>query len=202
MFQQILFVLGAYLMGSIPTGVWYSNIVHKVDVRELGSGNSGTTNVGRNFGAKAGVSVAIIDALKGMIPMILARLLFPHNEWVIMATACASVIGHAYPIFANFKGGKIVATSVGVLLGFNFWVGVAMGLTLAGLVFLTSTVSISSMVSYSATALYLLFTQESHIYGIGFLLIALFMIYRHRDNIVRLIKKEEKRVKFGFRKAK
>ncbi|MCW6663152.1 glycerol-3-phosphate 1-O-acyltransferase PlsY [Aerococcaceae bacterium NML190073] len=200
MIYHILLVIAAYLAGSIPTGVWYSRHKHAVDVRELGSGNSGATNIGRNFGFKAAVFVSAIDVLKGWIPVLIAKALFANEPAVIMAVAIACVIGHAHPLFAHFKGGKIVATSIGVLLGFHFWIGLGMVLVFATLLYVTSTVSLSSMISYTLTALYLLLTQTERIYGIGFLLIALFMIYRHRENIARLLNGTEKRIKFGLRK--
>lgn len=200
MIYQLLLITAAYLAGSIPTGVWYSRYKHSIDVRELGSGNSGTTNIGRNFGYKAAIFVAAVDVLKGWIPVLVAKALFANEPAVIMAVGIACIIGHAYPIFAHFKGGKIVATSIGVLLGFQFWVAIGMLVLFVALLFITSTVSLSSMVSYSVTALYLLATQEERIYGIGFLLIACFMIYRHRENITRLLNRTEKRIKFGLRK--
>ncbi|MDO4432743.1 MAG: glycerol-3-phosphate 1-O-acyltransferase PlsY [Aerococcaceae bacterium] len=202
MFFKFLLILIAYLAGSIPTGVWYSKFMHATDVRTLGSGNSGTTNIGRNFGAKAAIFVAAVDVLKGWLPVLAAKALFPNDHWVIMAVCIACVVGHAYPIFARFNGGKIVATSIGVLLGFHFWTGIGMLAVFVASLYLTSIVSISSMVSYSLTALYIGISRANLVYAIGFGLIALFMIYRHRTNIQRLLKGEERRIKFGLRKAK
>lgn len=200
--MPILFIFLAYLAGSIPSGVWYSKYVHKIDVRELGSGNSGGTNIGRNFGAVAAIVVIAVDVLKGWLPILLAKNFFPTLDWAIMLTGIASIIGHAYPLWANFRGGKVVATSVGVLLGFWFNIALVQVALLALLVFLTSMVSLSAILSYSIIALYILFSTPSNIYGIGFIFIALFMMYRHRANIQRILKGEERRINFGLYKIK
>ncbi|MRI80447.1 glycerol-3-phosphate 1-O-acyltransferase PlsY [Fundicoccus ignavus] len=200
--KPILMIVLAYLAGSIPTGVWYSKLVHKIDVRELGSGNSGGTNVGRNFGGIAAILVIAVDVLKGWIPILIAKHLFPTIDWAIMLTGIASVLGHAYPLWASFRGGKVVATSIGVMLGFWFPVALIQVALLAGLVFVTSMVSLSAMLSYTIIAIYLFFALPSKIYGVGFLLIALFMMYRHRSNIERILKGEERRLNFGLNKPK
>jgi len=200
--KPILMIVLAYLAGSIPSGVWYSKLVHKIDVRELGSGNSGGTNVGRNFGGIAAILVIAVDVLKGWIPILVAKHLFPTIDWAIMLTGIASVLGHAYPLWASFRGGKVVATSIGVMLGFWFPVALIQVALLAALVFVTSMVSLSAMLSYTLIALYLFFALPSKIYGVGFLLIAIFMMYRHRSNIERLLKGEERRLNFGLNKPK
>lgn len=200
--MPILFIFLAYLAGSIPSGVWYSKYVHKIDVREFGSGNSGGTNIGRNFGAVAAIVVIAVDVLKGWLPILLAKHLFPTLDWAVMLTGIASIIGHAYPLWANFRGGKVVATSIGVLLGFWFNIALVQVALLALLVFLTSMVSLSAILSYSIIAIYILFAAPSNIYGIGFIFIALFMMYRHRANIQRILKGEERRINFGLYRIK
>ncbi|MHA3225319.1 glycerol-3-phosphate 1-O-acyltransferase PlsY [Globicatella sulfidifaciens] len=197
--MQFIFLLICYLLGSIPTGVWYSKMKHQIDVRELGSGNSGATNIGRNFGFKAAVFVSVIDVLKGLVSMLLAHYFYPHTDWVIMGAGIAAILGHAYPIFANFRGGKVVATSFAVLAGYNFFIGLSFVLLLLILIYLTSTISLAAITSFSLAALYVLFTQPL-IFGLGFVAIAAFMIYRHRTNVVRLMKGEESRINFGLRK--
>lgn len=200
--MPILFIFLAYLAGSIPSGVWYSKYVHKIDVRELGSGNSGGTNIGRNFGAVAAILVIAVDVLKGWLPILLAKHFFPTLDWAIMLTGIASIIGHAYPLWASFRGGKVVATSVGVLLGFWFNIALVQVALLALLVFLTSMVSLSAILSYSLIAIYILIAAPSNIYGVGFIFIALFMMYRHRANIQRILKGEERRINFGLYRIK
>ncbi|HJF16656.1 MAG TPA: glycerol-3-phosphate 1-O-acyltransferase PlsY [Globicatella sulfidifaciens] len=197
--MQFIFLFICYLLGSIPTGVWYSKMKHQIDVRELGSGNSGATNIGRNFGFKAAVFVSVIDVLKGLVAMLLAHYFYPHTNWVIMGAGIAAILGHAYPIFANFRGGKVVATSFAVLAGYNFFIGLSFVLVLFILIYLTSTISLAALTSFSLATLYVLFTQPL-IFGLGFVAIAAFMIYRHRSNVVRLMKGDESRINFGLRK--
>lgn len=201
-FWPILYVYISYLIGSFPTGVLYSRMQHNIDVRTLGSGGSGGTNIGRNFGFRAAVIVTVVDILKGFIPVLLAKLWFPNMPIVIMATALACVIGHAYPIWASFKGGKIVATSIGVMLAFNFWIAIVMLISLGLLILFTSTVSLSAMISMSLASLYIAFAYPELEYKIGFILMALFLLYRHRANIQRLMNGTENRINFGFNKPK
>ena len=143
-----------------------------------------------------------VDVLKGWLPILLAKHFFPTLDWAIMLTGIASVIGHAYPLWASFRGGKVVATSVGVLLGFWFNIALVQVALLALLVFLTSMVSLSAMLSYSLIAIYILIAAPSNIYGVGFIFIALFMMYRHRANIQRILKGEERRINFGLYRIK
>lgn len=198
----IVWVILAYCVGSFPTGVLYSRSRHNIDVRALGSGGSGGTNVGRNFGFRAAVIVTAVDVLKGLIPVLISKIIFINSPLIIMLTALACVIGHAYPIWASFRGGKIVATSIGVLVAFNFWIALGMVTLLGILIFLTSIVSLSAMTSYSIVALYIVFTNPEPIYKVGFVLIALLLLYRHRTNIHRLLKGEESRINWGLNKPK
>lgn len=202
LFSQIIWILIAYIAGSTPTGVVYSKIFHKIDVRNLGSGNSGATNIGRNFGFRAAVIVSVIDILKGWIPILIVRHMYPQEALIIMLVGIATVVGHAYPVFAEFRGGKIVATSFGVLVGFNFGIGLVTALILFALIYITSTISLSAMTSYSLGSLYILFTYDERIYGLGFVFITLFMMYRHRSNILRLLNKSESRINWGLRNPK
>ncbi|MGX7091650.1 glycerol-3-phosphate 1-O-acyltransferase PlsY [Hutsoniella sourekii] len=191
---SIIYILLAYCIGSIPTGVWYSKLIHQTDVRTLGSGNSGGTNIGRNFGRTGAIIVIAIDVLKGWIPLLLAKFLFPGMDGVIMLTGIACVLGHAYTLWAGFRGGKVVATSIGVLLGFNFFLALAMVLALVILLIITKMVSLSAMVSYGLAAIYIALTYPSLSYKLGFLAIWLFMIYRHRDNVKRILSGTERQV--------
>lgn len=196
--MPIIILLCAYLAGSIPSGVWYSKWVHHIDVRELGSGNSGGSNIGRNFGKKAAFIVITIDLLKGWIPTALACHYFAgQQDWLVMGVGIACVIGHAYPLFAHFKGGKIVATSIGVLLGFHFYLAICQVILLVICLYLSSMISLAAMVSYTLTVIYIIMTQ-AFVYKIGFTAIALFMIYRHRQNIDRILHGNERRLPFGL----
>ncbi|MGF3066185.1 glycerol-3-phosphate 1-O-acyltransferase PlsY [Facklamia sp. P12945] len=198
----ILMIIVGYLAGSIPSGVWYSKYIHNIDVRTLGSGNSGGTNIGRNFGPIAAIVVIIVDILKGYLPVLMAQqLLGSDSDLAIMLTAIAAVLGHAYPIFSQFRGGKIVATSVGVLLAFNFYIALAMVALFITILLLTSIVSIAAMTSFLLVAIWIIL-REPLVYSWGFAFMAVLMVYRHRENIQRLLKGEESRVTFGLNPRK
>ncbi|WP_282920759.1 glycerol-3-phosphate 1-O-acyltransferase PlsY [Ignavigranum ruoffiae] len=197
-FLGLIFILLSYLLGSVPTGVWYSLANHKIDIRHLGSGNSGSTNIGRNFGLKAAVIVALIDVLKGWIPVSLASLFFKDQPEIIIFTALACVIGHAYPIFANFKGGKMVATSIGALLAINFPLALAQVICLFLILYVTSLMSFSALLSYGAATLYIIISHPLSVFKLGFFVIYLLMVYRHRANIQRLITGQEPMISWGL----
>lgn len=198
--QAFIFIIIAYLAGSIPTGVWYSRFIHRTDVRSLGSGNSGGTNVGRNFGPVAGAVVITVDVLKGWIPMMLAMSWFYGTyNWAVALVGLACVLGHAYPIWGGFKGGKIVATSFGVLVGFNFWLALIGVIFLLILLYFFSMVSLAAMMSYTLVTV-IIILNSPYIYGLCFTLITLLMIYRHKENIDRIVQGQERRVNFGLKK--
>lgn len=195
----LLFTIFAYLCGSIPTGVWFSKFFYRDDVRQHGSGNSGATNIGRTFGFKAAVIVSLIDVFKGFLPVALVQVLLPNSSWSFLFVSCAVVLGHAYPVFANFRGGKIVATTIGVLLAYRFLVGLAMSILFGTLLFLTSIVSVSSMVSVILVTVFINLLDPVTLHGITFTLLTLFLIYRHKDNIRRLMNGEERAIRWGIR---
>lgn len=202
MILPALFIGLAYLAGSFPSGVLYSKYFHKADVRNLGSGNSGATNIGRNFGFKAAAIVTFFDALKGLVPVLISKQLFPQQDLIIILVAIACILGHAFPIFAGFRGGKIVATSVGVLLAFDFLAALLMIGLFAALLYLTSMVSFAAIVSYTLVALMIVLTYPQWEYRLGFLFMAAFLIYRHRANIQRLLRNEESRINWGLQSPK
>lgn len=201
-FIHIIYILLTYLIGSIPTGVWFSKLKYKQDVRQLGSGNSGATNIGRNYGFKAAVIVTMIDVLKGWIPMAIAMHYLSDSPLTVMCIGFAAVLGHSFPIFAGFKGGKIVATSIGVLLGYYFWLAIFDVVIIFALMYLTSMVSFAAIFSYGITAVVNIFLATHIEYKIGFLLMYFWLLYRHRQNIVRILKGEESRINWGLAKNK
>lgn len=197
--SELIMIFFAYLAGSIPTGVWYSTLIHRVDVRNLGSGNSGGTNIARNFGPLAAIIVITVDVLKGYLPLIISQHYFlPESSWVVIATAIASVLGHAYPLFANFKGGKIVATTIGVLLAFNAQLALIIVLIFALCLFLFSMVSLAALLALLVGVIYIILNYPP-LYGVGFSLIYIFLMYRHRQNIQRILHGEERKISFGLK---
>lgn len=196
----LILLLVAYFLGSVPSGVWYSLLQHKVDIRSLGSGNSGSTNIGRNFGFKAAAIVAVCDVLKGLLPVLITSWIFPENKWIVIIVGIAALMGHAYPIFANFKGGKVVATSIGILLATHFPLAIVQILTLFAILYITSIMSFSALLSFGAACLYILISSPFWAFKVGFLGIFLFMCYRHRENIQRLLQRQEREIGWGLHK--
>jgi glycerol-3-phosphate acyltransferase PlsY len=189
----------AYLLGSIPAGVWVGQLFYKKDIRNYGSGNTGATNTFRILGPKAGTVALIIDVLKGTIATLIP-IIFNTNIHPIFIGLFA-ILGHIYSIYINFKGGKAVATTAGVVLALHP-IYLLIFLTVFLIVLLTtSTVSIASMLAVLSAAIGSLFLNDP-IFSIVVWVLALFIIYLHRENISRLKKGTESRVPFGLRSSK
>lgn len=189
----IIIVL-AYLLGSIPSGLIIGKVFHGVDIREHGSGNLGGTNSFRVLGKKAGLVVTIADILKGTIAVSLP-LIFGSEDMHKLIPGVFAVIGHMYPIFAGFKGGKAVATSGGVLLGYAFPMFIIMLIVFFACLYFTKYVSLSSMLAAIVAVIYSLIVWDPALI-IVVLIMSTFVIYRHRANIKRIINKTEPKVKW------
>lgn len=192
MIEALIFIL-AYLLGSIPFGLIVGKIGYGVDIREHGSGNLGGTNTFRTLGVKAGLIVTISDILKGTLAASLP-LLF-NSELNPLLVGVFAVIGHTYPIFAKFKGGKAVATSAGLLLFVQPLMVITMIAFFFLVLYLTKYVSLSSMLAGVYGIIYSIFIGEIGLIIVISLLTA-FVIYRHRANIKRIIDKTEPKVKW------
>lgn len=182
----------AYLLGSIPSGLWIGRKFFQIDIRQHGSGNLGATNSFRILGKKAGTIVLLMDLLKGSISVLLLKQMDLHGVSPLII-ALFAVIGHTYPLFANFKGGKAVATFAGVILAYQpvlFLVGLAIFIvTLA----ISKMVSFTSMLTISIGVLLSLYFQDIVLTIIA-LLADIFIIYRHRTNIQRILNGTEPKV--------
>ncbi|WKA52646.1 glycerol-3-phosphate 1-O-acyltransferase PlsY [Planococcus liqunii] len=193
----LLPVLLAYLLGSIPSALWIGKIFYNTDIRTKGSGNLGATNTFRTLGAKAGIVVTVLDILKGtaatLIPLYIDTNIHPLIFGVI------AVVGHMFPVFAKFKGGKAVATSGGILLGYQW------PLFLVAVAVLLITLKITKMVSLSSIILAVVAVIYTTIYAINtgdylflavIIVLATFIIYRHRANIGRIKAGTEPKIKW------
>jgi acyl phosphate:glycerol-3-phosphate acyltransferase len=188
-----LILVLAYLLGSIPSGLLIGKTFYGKDIREHGSGNLGGTNTFRTLGVKAGMIVTIMDILKGTVATLLP-LLFESDIHMLLAGVFA-VIGHMYPVFANFRGGKAVATSAGVLLGYNYILFLILLAVFFICLYATKYVSLSSMIAAVLAFTYSIFTGDIPlIIVVGILTI--FVVYRHRANIVRIKNKTEPKIKW------
>ena len=182
----------AYLLGSIPSGLWIGRKFFQIDIRQHGSGNLGATNSFRILGKKAGTIVLLMDLLKGSISVLLLKQMDLHGISPLII-ALFAVMGHTYPLFANFKGGKAVATFAGVILAYQpvlFLIGLGIFiLTLA----ISKMVSFTSMLTISIGVLLSLYFQDIVLTTIA-LLADIFIIYRHRTNIQRILNGTEPKV--------
>lgn len=196
--NSILVVVLAYLIGSIPSGLWVGKVFYKTDIRQHGSGNLGATNTFRTLGKKAGIAVTLMDILKGTLATILPILaVFQGSGIHPLVAGIIAVVGHMFPIFAGFRGGKAVATSAGILLGYHWPIFILLLIAFLLCLKVYKMVSLASMFAAVVAFIY------AFIYGIlyneYFLLIIIsiivvFIFYRHRSNISRIKKGTEPKV--------
>lgn len=193
----ILAVIFGYLFGSIPFALVIGKVFYNTDIRTKGSGNLGGSNAGRVLGKAAGISVTAFDTLKATIVILLVYQFAP--QYAAIAGVFAA-IGHSYPIFAQFKGGKAVSTAAGYLLGVAIIQSKIIELFVipASLFFLllklTKIVSLSSMIAATTSIFIAYFVTKDFFLTFNFILIDILIIYRHRENIKRLINKTERKV--------
>lgn len=189
------FVLG-HLCGSIPSGLWIVQALHGIDIRNYGSKNIGTTNVFRTVGPKTAVMVLIADALKGIVAVWLVSTYF-HNPVLDVVTALGALLGHNYSVFLGFKGGKGVATALGLLVflmpkaapcSFGVWLV---------LVLATRYVSLGSIVAAIVTPFLAWYMEYPLAYVIFSAIAAFFVVLRHKENIQRLLSGTESKIKPG-----
>ncbi|EHK4845280.1 glycerol-3-phosphate 1-O-acyltransferase PlsY [Enterococcus faecium] len=208
--KLILLLILAYLLGSIPSGVWIGKLFFKKDIRQHGSGNTGTTNTFRVLGKTAGIVVLLMDILKGTLATCLPMIFHLSGINPLWFGVCA-IIGHTFPIFAGFKGGKAVATSAGMLLGFNPVFFVYSCIIFIVSLFCTSMVSLSSMISAVLITLStivlpyvapVILAKPNWLLTIIAFLVSSFIFYRHKDNIKRIRNHTESRIPFGLNSSK
>ena len=193
-----LIILLSYLLGSIPWALVIGKVFYGKDIRLEGSGNLGGTNAGRVLGKKAGVSVIVLDALKGLIAMLIANMIAPET---IIYAGLACCIGHCFPVFANFKGGKAVATSFGYLLGISTLVThnwllqfVAIVALFMIILYIRKMVSFSSITSLLGAVIMSVILKNDISVTISLFILWAFVTYRHKANIERILKGEEKKI--------
>lgn len=187
----VIFALIAYLLGSIPSALIVGKIGYNIDIREEGSGNPGATNAFRVLGVKAGSIVVLADILKGTIATLLP--LFFDVEISRLLIGIFAVLGHTYPVFARFRGGKAVATSGGIILGVSPLLFIVMVISFLTSLYISKYVSLSSMITGIISIIVSLFLKN-----IGLIIIVsvltIFVFYRHRENIKRIRKGTEPKI--------
>lgn len=200
--NELLLVILAYLIGSIPTSVWVSRHFFDIDIRDYGSGNAGATNTYRVLGPKWGTFVMLMDMLKGIIAVKLALLLpeYAGSEVLLQnlqtVLGLAAVVGHIFPIWAEFRGGKGVATLFGLVLGISPWTALSCVGIFMLVLYLTRFVSLSSILASIAFPVFILviFNVENPLYRIFAIAVALLVLLTHQKNISRMLKGCESKV--------
>ena len=205
----LLLILIAYLLGSIQTGLWIGKVFFHTNLREHGSGNTGTTNTFRVLGKTAGTITFLVDMLKGTLAVLLPIWL-GITEVSPLIIGFFAIIGHVFPFFTGFKGGKAVATSAGVLLGFVPLYFVFLLLVFALTLYLTSMISFSSITAAvvglitlaTFPAIHFLLDGYDPIFSAVLIIMALVIIFRHTENIARIRNHRENLVPFGLNLTK
>ena len=204
MVECVVIAIIAYLIGSINFSVIFSKKMAGFDVREKGSGNAGTTNMLRAVGKKAAAITLICDILKGVIAILIAILIgnmVNRNQALLVQIAgVAVIIGHTFPVFFKFKGGKGVATSLGVLIMSNWQIGLICLVFAIILIVLTRMVSVGSIAAAILYPVLTLFIPQNYIvpgyYLIYSIILAVIVIFNHRENVKRLLNGTENRISF------
>ena len=197
--NEIVLIVIAYLIGSIPTSVWVSKYFFGIDIRDYGSGNAGATNTYRVLGSKWGTFVMVVDMVKAIVAVKLAFLLpysFDSELYLInmqIGLGLAAVVGHIFPIWANFRGGKGVASLFGMVLGIQPNVALCCVGVFILVLYLTRWVSLSSILASIAFPVFILliFNEPEHLYRVFALLVALMVLFTHQKNIGRILRGSE-----------
>ena len=200
MIEPILYIIGSYLLGAIPFAIIVCYLFKGVDVRRHGSGNAGATNVYRVAGPLAALLTTILDVAKGAVPVLVVRSQVPESEWLQIVCGVAAVLGHLYPVFAGFKGGKGVNTLFGVLvvlLPVETLICLAVFIIVFALTRIVSLGSILAGVSLSVIVViekYAIGKNVSHLLLSTCLAVTLLILFTHRENIGRIFTGSERKL--------
>ena len=200
--NEILLIVLAYLIGSIPTSIWVSRRFFNVDIRDYGSGNAGATNTFRVLGSKWGSIVMLVDVLKGVLATSLYIVLpyYLTDQWdrtnFMIGLGLAAVLGHIFPIWANFRGGKGVATLLGMAVAIQPIVAVCCIGVFLMVLYLTRFVSLSSILAGVSFMVFILFifNEKETLYRVFAVMVALMVVLTHQKNIGRILKGTESKV--------
>ena len=195
--MNLLILFFGYLFGSFPSGYLAGRIAKGIDIRSLGSGSTGATNVLRHIGKRAAITVFLLDVFKGVLSILVAKYFLLNDSWQV-AIGLSTLIGHIWPVWLNWRGGKAVATGLGVFLGLSWQVGLATLVIFIIMITLFRIVSLASVISAFALPLIMFLSFKTTNISLPFLIISLLamalVIWRHRENIVRLIKGKEPKI--------
>ena len=189
--ELILIISVSYLMGSIPFGLILTKVFLKKDIREIGSGNIGATNVLRTGNKLIGYLTLILDILKAVTPVLYIKFNFPE---LIYISSLSAFIGNVFPIWLKFKGGKGVATYVGILFSINYFLGIIFVVSWLIIFFISKYSSLGSILSSLIIPIFI-FLNSSYENQYFFIIMFVLILYTHRENLKRLINKEESKTK-------
>ena len=189
--ELVLIISISYLMGSIPFGLILTKVFLKKDIRDVGSGNIGATNVLRTGNKLIGYFTLILDVLKAVIPVLYVKLNFPELVYI---SSLSAFIGHVFPIWLKFKGGKGVATYVGILFSINYFFGIIFIISWLIIFFISKYSSLGSILSSLLIPIFI-FLNSSYENQYFFIIMFVLILYTHRKNVKRLINKEESKTK-------
>ena len=191
----VISVILAFLIGSLSFAIIIAKLMRAPDPRTVGSGNAGATNILRLAGKQAAIYVFLADGLKGLVAIFFGR--FFHIHGVSLAfVGFAAVIGHVFPVYFNFKGGKGVATMIGALVGLSFWVGLFVILIWLIAAYFTCYSSVAALLSAVAAPIFMMISTHTN-YFFPVLLMAILIIWKHWENIQRLRQGRESKIDFG-----
>ena len=188
--DYIIVSIISYLFGSIPFGFILTKTIVKKDIREIGSGNIGATNALRTGNKFVGYLTLLMDMLKAIIPIMYLKYNYP--ELIFISSLCV-FLGHLFPIWLKFKGGKGVATYLGIIISINFYLGIVFGVVWILVFLLSRYSSLSSIMSTATIPIYLFIINEKNVFF--YIIMFILIFYTHRQNIKRLINKEEIKTK-------
>ncbi len=200
MIETLYFVAVSYLTGSIPFGYLVCRLFRGIDIRTHGSGNIGATNVYRTVGPRFGLPVLFLDMAKGAIPVILAKNFLDHRPESLVIIGVAAVAGHSFPVFLRGKGGKGVATSFGVIAALLPLPAVFSLATWLIVFIMSGYVSAASLIAAFSLPFFILLFGKDTVYLLTGILIFILIVVTHRENIRRMMRKEENRVKLPWTK--
>ena len=188
--EYLIIALGSYLLGSIPFGFILTKIFLKKDIRDIGSGNIGATNALRTGNKLLGYSTLVLDISKAILPILYVK--FNYQDYIYIASLCA-FLGHVFPVWLKFKGGKGVATYVGILFSINLFFGFIFILSWLVIFFISKYSSLSSLIASLMVPIYLIFAKDHN--SIFFIIMFVLIFYTHRENVSRLKNKKESKTK-------
>ena len=194
---NLLFITAFYLIGSIPFALILTKLLGHGDIRDIGSGNVGATNVLRTGNKFLAFIVLCLDIFKGLLPFIILKSFYNINIFHSIFLCHFAIIGHIFPIWLKFKGGKGVATYIGFLIGFNFHIGLYFLLTWITITWIFRYSSLSSLAASLVAPIYFFFINQNNFIGIFLLYLFLIISIKHLENIKRLMNGSENKIKLS-----